>query len=178
VDLTLLSESIKLLGDKATVAADIQTKELQQNCVKKIKYCRRLTGHRHKTLEREKINQHKTVQRENSLKHEALEKRDCAYSQQQKLGDCIAKHKAEKLKLQQELLLHDQNKPFPKKKKKKKEMTDLFEEQIKQVEEEIAQDERHVLSLMDTLCNESIGHLNLLQVTSCSITYTLERPSI
>jgi hypothetical protein len=43
-DFTHLSKSIKSPGDKATEGAKIQAKELQKNCVHKVKYCRRLTG--------------------------------------------------------------------------------------------------------------------------------------
>jgi hypothetical protein len=67
--------------------------------------------------------------------------------QKQKIGDRIAELRSEKRKLQQELLLYKQNDlPI----KKKKEMTDLFEEQIKQVEEEIEQDESEMASLLET----------------------------
>jgi protein subunit release factor A len=74
-------------------------------------------------------------------------KRDCDHLQKQKIVDRIAKLRSEKRKLQQELLLYKQN-DIPN--KKKKEMTDLFEEQIKQVEEEIEQDESEMTSLLET----------------------------
>jgi type III secretory pathway lipoprotein EscJ len=67
--------------------------------------------------------------------------------QKQKIGDCIAKLRLEKHKLQQELLLYEQNN-LPN--KKKKEMTNLFEDQIKQVEEEIERDESEMASLLET----------------------------
>jgi hypothetical protein len=98
----------------------LQAQELQQNCV-------------HDALEKSKDCTH-------------LEKQN-AQSQRQKIGDHIAKLKAEKRKLQQDFLLHWQaNIP----EKRKKETTDLYAEQILQVEEEIAQGEREVSSLMET----------------------------
>jgi hypothetical protein len=87
--------------------------------------------------------------------HDALKKnkdrthseKQNAQSQRQKIGDRIAKLKAEKRKLQQDFLLHRQaNIP----EKRKKETTDLYAEQILQVEEEIAQGDREVSSLMET----------------------------
>jgi type III secretory pathway lipoprotein EscJ len=74
-------------------------------------------------------------------------KRDRDHLQKQKIGEGIAKLRLEKRKLQQELLLYKQNN-LPN--KKKKEMTNLFEEQIKQVEEEIEQDESKMASLLET----------------------------
>jgi hypothetical protein len=92
-------------------------------------------------------------------------KRDRDHLQKQKIDDRIAKLRSEKRKLQQELLLCKQNDLLN---KKKKEMTDLFEEQIKQVEEEIEHNESEMASLLERHHDKPIGHQIQLLVTSCS----------
>jgi hypothetical protein len=102
VDLTVLTDSIKTLGEKAESVAAIQVKELQKNRI---------------------------------------------VSQRLQIGDRIAKLKAEKRKLQQDFFVHRQS-DVPQ--TKKRETSEFFEEQIQQVDEEIAQGDRELSSLLET----------------------------
>jgi hypothetical protein len=120
VDLTVLSDSIKSLGEKAESVAALQAKELRQNRI-------------HDTLEKKKDRSH--AQQQSRI------------SQKMQIGDRIAKLKAEKRKLQQDFFLRGQSDEPA---KKKKELSDFYKEQIKQVEEEIAQEENEVSSILET----------------------------
>jgi hypothetical protein len=88
-----------------------------------------------------------------NVQHDSLEKkRDRSHSHQQsiisqrlQIGDRIAKLKAEKCKLQQDFFVTRQS-DVPQ--TKKRETSEFFEEQIQQVDEEIAQGgDRELLSL-------------------------------
>jgi hypothetical protein len=63
------------------------------------------------------------------------------------IGDRIAKLRAEKRKLQQDFFIHRQSEQAQ---KKKKEASDFFEEQIHQIDDEIAQGDRELASLLET----------------------------
>lgn len=87
--------------------------------------------------------------------HDSLEKKkdrsrshkQSVVSQRLQIGDRIAKLKAEKRKLQLDLFVHRQS-DVPQ--KKKRETSDFFEEQIQQVDEEIALGDREMSSLLET----------------------------
>jgi hypothetical protein len=120
VDLTVLTDSIRTLGEKAESVAAIQVKELQKN-------------RQHDSLEKKRDRSHSHKQ--------------SVVSQRLKIGDRIAKLKAEKRKLQQDFFVHRQS-DVPQ--KKKRETSEFFEEQIQQIDEEIAQGDRELSSLLET----------------------------
>jgi ElaB/YqjD/DUF883 family membrane-anchored ribosome-binding protein len=120
VDLTGLTDSIKTLGEKAASVAAVQVQELRKN-------------REHDSLEKKRDRFHSHKQ--------------SVVSQKLKIGDRIAKLKAEKRKLQQDFFVHRQS-DVPQ--TKKRETSDFFEEQIQQVDEEIAQGDKELLSLLET----------------------------
>jgi hypothetical protein len=131
VDLTVLSTSITSLGDKALSAAKLQVQELEKNCG-----------------ERQHAQMHEACEKEKTRKHEASErKKDCVHQRTQSIEDRISTLKVEKRKLAKELLLAERSDNIP---PKKKAMTDLLEEQIQDVLEEIAHQTAKLDSLTET----------------------------
>jgi hypothetical protein len=165
VNFTHLSESINSLGDKATEAAEIQAKELQKNHVHKSKVLQKT--HRHESQEREKIQQYKVLQREKTLEHEALEKKGLWPFAKTEDWWLYCKAQVREAQTSAGIAFVYKQNDLPN--KKKKEMTDLFEEKIKQVEEEeIEQDESKMASLLETPQRTNRTPYSAAIVTSCS----------